>query len=404
MHIPDELTRSTLKIVAADAPAASFVEVPTLKNTQALLANEVCIDTIHEGKWLPESFANIKEVINTAREGKLPPFIKENDWGADQVAYLLAQKLGLPGFSKVNVPRALMDFGRFPGVTKPEGFHHLDRLAINLPAAEHLSFLQKREVLKYYDRTSEVLEKSILGKNLKISVHTYDTHNPAPPTAERTRRPKTSLIYSPKHYLNDARMPYGVFDPLYVDELSEFTADRKLVARMALTLEKELVPVGLNQPYSLPDGSVEVRSQVWNFFDFLQSEFTAEFPEIAADEAYVAVWHMLKDTNFRSGEAEVFRSYIHYFRPAPRGTHFEKLCPLVLEAYEEIGKYLKQNRRQIISRFKFNNPKRLSALVLEVRKDCVWDFRTMQPRWDEIERYTTIIARGIARYFAEDKL
>lgn len=403
MYVPDELTRSMLKIVPADAPAASFMEVPATKNPQAKLANEVSIDTIHEGKWLPESFENIGEIINTPRGNKFSPFLKENDWGADQVAYLLTQKLGLPGFSKVNIPRALMDFGRFPGVTKPDGFHHLDRLAINLPAAEHLSFTQKREILKYYDRTSEVLEKSITGKTLKISVHTYDTHNPAPPTAERTRRPKTSLIYSPKHYLNDARMPYGVFDPLYVDELSEFTADRKLVARLALTLEKEIIPVGLNQPYSLPDGSVEVRSQVWNFFDFLQVKFTEEFPETSQDEAYLAVWHMLKDTNFRSGEAEVFRSYIHYFRPAPRGTHFEALCPLVLEAYEEIGKYLRQNRREIINNFKFNNPKRLSALVLEVRKDCVWNFSTMQPRWDEIERYTTIIARGVARSFAEDK-
>ena len=100
---------------------------------------------------------------------------------------------------------------------------------------------------------------------MKIAIHTYDRY-----IESGTERPATSIMTRSIGYQTESEMPFGLFDPLYPDVLSEFTADRVLRDRISLTLEKKQIPVAHNYPYCLPEGSLEVRYQVWAFFHALQ--------------------------------------------------------------------------------------------------------------------------------------
>lgn len=224
----------------------------------------VVVDSIHGGDVVPERFA---EALGQEAGGELlrceamqQSYRTEKDWGADQVAKMLSAKLGLIGFWRVRIARCLMDFGRFPGETTP-GASHLNRFAINDPSVRFLAHDQKRELLSgFFDPISSQIEALLSDCRLKIAVHTYDRLNET-----GTERPLVSLIYRSQGYQTLNRMPYGVFDHIYPDHLGEFTVDRRLVARISLELEKRGVTVAYNHPYALPEGSVEVRSQVWFF-------------------------------------------------------------------------------------------------------------------------------------------
>ena len=82
-----------------------------------------------------------------------------------------------------------------------------------------------------------------MSKTLKIAIHTYDQYNPAPLEEDKTERPPISIIYRSQAYQENMRMPFGLFDKLYIHELGEFTADRKLAARISLNLEKVFLSV-----------------------------------------------------------------------------------------------------------------------------------------------------------------
>ena len=221
----------------------------------------ILIDVIHDGDWIPEEFTLDENGKPIPEEQFLDAYYYERDWGASMVAGEIASFLGLPGHYSVNVARVLMDFGRFPGPT-PKDADHLHRFALNYPFSKLLSYQQKKRVLEnYYDDISGIMENAISGKDIKIAIHTYDTHNKT-----GTIRPHLSLLTRSFGYQNENEMPYGVFDPLYPDVLAEFTCDRVLRDRISLTLEKIGLPVAHNYPYLLPDGSVEMRSQVWLFF------------------------------------------------------------------------------------------------------------------------------------------
>ena len=69
-------------------------------------------------------------------------------------------------------------------------------------------------------------------------------------------------------------MPFGVFDPLDPDVLGESTCSRTLRDRISLNLKRAGFRVGHNHPYLLPEGCVEVRTQVWYFFRGFQSVLT----------------------------------------------------------------------------------------------------------------------------------
>ncbi|MFT4975838.1 MAG: hypothetical protein ACI8S6_001731, partial [Myxococcota bacterium] len=326
----------------------------------------------------------------------------EKDWGADQVAKMLSAKLGLIGFWRVRIARCLMDFGRFPGETTP-GASHLNRFAINDPSVRFLAHDQKRELLSgFFDPISSQIEALLSDCRLKIAVHTYDRLNET-----GTERPLVSLIYRSQGYQTLNRMPYGVFDHIYPDHLGEFTVDRRLVARISLELEKRGVTVAYNHPYALPEGSVEVRSQVWFFFSFLRQRFHEVHPDCEGEPHFEAVWKMLMDTNLRDARSGMLRDYLHLFRTVSAGQEpFYRACRL---AYERVARFIKEHR--VADDYR-RSPDRASSLAIEIRKDFVWQFRDAacrQPvsgpdgaRLDNIDRITTELARAINIYFRED--
>ena len=386
----------------------------------------VHITAIHSGSVVPAEFKT---------DSRLPEveaaYRREKDWGADLVANAVAKYLGLPEYHRVNIARVLMDFGRFPGATSPTA-NHMERYALSGVFSRRLDRLGQRQVLETcYDPISNYIEELIWPRPeqnrarqiLAVSIHTYDSHNPTPP---HTERPHISLIHTPIGYNRDKRMPFHVFDPIFPANFGESTADPKLISRLALTmstLTRESYPsalretpgfrlrLGFNHPYELPDGSLEVRSQVWSFFRWLRQDFEASSngANTIDKPEYQHIWNMLTDTNLRDSGTVALRSFIHMFRrsvdgpvPGSINTTFRD----VLAAYEHIEWYASSH--QVIDRYR-HDPHRFSTLVIEVRKDLVWRHEGGLPINDDtgaieenIDFIGAALASGIAAYIDDD--
>ncbi len=361
--------------------------------------DNIAIDVIHDGDVIPESFLVDGVGESFATDELQRAFIRERDWGASFVAARLAARLGISSFQRVTTARVLLDFGRFPGITRP-GAPHLRRSAINAPFAGRLRFSQARQVLEeHYDVISEGMDRSIRGKLLKIAIHTYDRYNPS-----GTERPQVSIVSRALGYQMDGELPYGVFDPLYPDILAEFTVDRILPSRVSLTLERLGVPVAHNYPYLLPEGSPEVRHQVWSFFDWLEARFEVEYPHTAEDPAYQMVWRMLKDTNLRQGEAGMLRAYIHRFRRPPE--HYSRAFSDAEDAYRDIERFLQSRNGAIVEEYRFN-PDRPMSFGIEVRKDLIHRFdergNPLTPTPERAIRVADGIADALITYLQDDR-
>jgi hypothetical protein len=358
----------------------------------------VFIDVIHDGNWLPQEFLTDADGQPITLEQIQPDYARERDWGACFVARRLAQSLGLPDYSRVNVARVLMDFARFPGST-PRKAEHLHRFAINYPFSELLSYRQKKRVLEsYYDQVSIGLESRLAGRLVKIAIHTYDQYNES-----GTERPATSLMTRTIGYQTESEMPAGLFDPMYPDVLAEFTSDRVLRDRISLTLEKRQIPVAHNYPYCLPEGSLEVRYQVWAFFRALRDAFESEHPESRSNPSFAMVWEMLLDTNLRSSESEMLRSYMHMYRRAPVGRETE--FDAAAEAYERVRRFC-HRREDVVERYRFS-PLRTSSIAIEVRKDIVCDLGPdgvpVKVKHDNVRLVADALAEAVSTYFRDDR-
>lgn len=401
----------------SDVVPLEFVPIESGKTPPAIAPyrDKIMIYSIHGGDVIPPKFykmlrrnysseSKLREVLNRA-------YCVEKDWGANQVAMELARNLGLPGYWRVNIARVLLDFGRLPGITPSEA-GHLDRYAINYPFSHYLDLDGKRRVLeRCFDAISNVFEREFPGKILTIGMHTYDHRNPTNHYTERgTLRPEVSLIFRSDSFQQLKHMPRGLYDPLYPDLLAESTVDRRLSARISLMMERSGIAVTHNYPYYLPDGCMEVRSQIWDYFQFLRRAFEAKHEETRLDEAYQIVWDMLLDTNLRSSSSEALRSYLHMFRNAPSGR--KVLFRKAQKAYLHVSKFYDDDAENILNRYR-HNPGRQSSLAIEVRKDLVWRFHD-KCTWDpflgpegclheNVERVAGLIARGIETYFREDR-
>ncbi len=382
-------------------PPLEFVPVePDPLPTASRHAPAICIDVIHDGDVIPEEYLVDRDGVPFTHDQVFPAYIRERDWGASFVARRLASRLGLRSFMRVTTARCLLDFGRFPGVTRP-GAPHLRRSAINEPFATRLRFSQARQLLEdHYDVISNGMDRVIRGRKLKIAIHTYDRFNPS-----GTERPQVSIVSRALGYQMDGELPYGVFDPLYPDILAEFTVDRILPSRLSLTLERQGVPVAHNYPYLLPEGSPEVRHQVWSFFDWLETRFQAALPATASDPAYQMVWRMLKDTNMRQGEAGMLRAYIHRFRRPPE--HYARAFSDAEDAYRDIQRFLESDRQGVLQEYRFS-PHRPMSFGIEVRKDLIHELgRNGAPVRLVPERATRIadgIADAVLAYLEEDRI
>lgn len=362
----------------------------------------VSVDVIHDGWILPEPYLTGGDgaPVDTTEE-LVREFEKERDWGASLVAESLAAALHLPSFFRVTTARSLLDFGRFPGITQ-EGADYLRRYAINYPFSQRLGFAEKRSLLEeHYDGISAGMDQLIRGRLLKIGVHTYDEHNPS-----MTRRPAVSLLTRSLGHQEDFELSQGVFDPLFPGQLVEYTADRILRARIALALEEAAIYAADNYPYALPEGSVEVRSQVWFFFQYLRDRFDAAHPPSPEERddprsPRNLVWSMLLDTNLRSSESELLRSYLHMYRRPPSG--LEDVFRRARGVYERIRAFTDADDQALVHAFRASE--RTSSLGLEVRKDIVWHFeggRPVGPRPDAARTIARVIAEAIRTYFGYD--
>lgn len=385
-----------------DVPPIEHVEVepdPDGRPLPASLRDKVTIDVVHDGANVPARFMKPDLSPDEVAEA----FFLERDWGACQIASSLASALHLPGYWRINIARALLDFNRFPGIT-PRFADHMNRFAINQPFADALSHEDKRALLEdYYDVISTETESAIRGRAVKISIHTYDVHN-----VTETRRPAVSILDRSHGYSHRYEIPGGLFDPLFPSELAEYTCDRILRARLGLTLEEAGIAVANNYPYSLPEGSMEIRSQVWFFFQHLKERFLEAHP-LSAEEAEDPkspanlVWRMLLDTNLRSAHSELLRSYLHMFRrPTARRARFEASR----DYYEKLAAFLEANRQSLVVEYK-NSIDRPSSIVLEVRKDLVFDFdgkRAVAPRVEDAKMLARVMAQAIDTYFETDRV
>lgn len=389
---PSDLDGTFLKKSPLDEAPMRLVENIAYSG-ENVMAPHIAIDSVHGGDHIPAPYWHLFD----RKPDRLEAYIREKDWGANQVAYELTQLLDLPGFHKVELARALLDYNRFPGVTSPrQPKAHLNRFCLNPPVSEELLPDEVRDILgNQYDAISKGYEEFTSKTTLKISIHTYDTHNPG----ANTKRPATSILYRSLDYQEQSQMPPGIFDPLFIDELAEFTADRRLVNRLGLTLEKANLAMAYNYPYLMPSGCIEVRAQVWSFFRYFREMFEADHPETKDNVYYKHVWNMLSDTNLRDGNSQMLRSYIHKFRHPPAG--YEEFCHLGSQAYQHLSAYMDLHRKAIRRNYRYH-PYRLSCIAIEVRKDLVWDFRNMMPRVDNVKRVAGLLAEGIQKYFKDD--
>ncbi len=357
----------------------------------------VMIDTVHDGAYIPAEFLEDEDGRIIGAERFRDAYERERDWGASMVAGFLAAALGMRGFYQVNIARVLMDFGRFPGVTGPDA-EHLSRYAINYPFSQLLSYEKKKHLLEsYYDVISASTDAVVRDRMIKIAIHTYDPVNPS-----GVQRPHVSLINRSSSIQDHGALQRGLFDPMYPDVLAEFTADRVLLSRISLTLEKHGVPVAHNYPYCLPEGSIEVRSQVWFYFNYLRRRFLAQYPETEGLPGYRRVWAMLMDTNLRSTESEALRSHLHMFRRAPPGREAEFRA--ARDAYRAVCAFVREHPR-IVNEYRFS-PERPSSLGIEVRKDLVWEFdgqRPVRPRPENARAIAESLAEAIAIYLSQDR-
>ena len=360
--------------------------------------DQIVIDVIHDGHWLPEEFLVDATGAPIALEAIRDDFIRERDWGAGLVAQRLAGRLGLSGAVRINVARVLMDFGRFPGSTPPHA-DHLGRFAINYPFSELLSYQQKKRLLeRYYDGVSTLMEERLRGKRIKIAIHTYDRYN-----RSGTERPATSLMTRSIAYQTSSELPGGLFDPLYPDILAEFTSDRVLRDRISLTLEKAGVPVAHNYPYCLPEGSLEVRYQVWAYFCALRQAFERAHPETRAQDNFTMIWEMLQDTNLRSSTSDTLRGFLHMYRRAPEG--FTAVFEAAADAYAQVRAFLEEQGDGFIEAYRFS-PKRTSSIAIEVRKDIACalgaDGMPTHVHAEHVNRVADRIAEAVVIYLEED--
>jgi hypothetical protein len=374
------------ELVAVEAAGEPALPAP--------LRSRLLVHTVHDGGVIPERFGSRVDPAALAET-----HIRERDWGANLVAESIARAAGLRGYGRVNIARAVLDFNRFPGSTPPGNHHPLERLAINPPFSDALRHPEKMDLLDIYDAISDRYERLLPEQLMLIGVHTYDEHNPS-----ATSRPHLSIVNQPLGYHRHARMSHGVFDPIYPDVLGESTSSRILRDRMSLNLERSGYRVSSNHPYALPEGSIEVRSQVWFFFSFVKQHFTSAHPETDGDPAFDLVWRMLLNTNMRVAEPEALRGYLHRFRtPAPEQA---ELFGRALAAYEQVCGFVDEG---LVREYR-RSPDRPSSLALEVRKDLLCELdesgrprpatESMRARAAEIGE---IVAGAIKTFFEVDR-
>ena len=373
------------------------MNLPTARVPQARGA---LVFTIHDGNQVPRDLFGKRTEEVMAGPAVEKAYVRERDWGANLVARHLAREIGSASYVRINLARAIMDFGRFPGCSSV-GAEYLRRHAVFPPIEQLLSEEQRHQLLaRYYDRASQDFVQHFSNKLITVAVHSYD-----PTNSSGTRRPEVGLVTRSLEYQLNSTMPPYIFDPLFPPELCEATCQRLVTYQALADLERGGCYTALNYPYIMPEGSVEIRAQVWFFFRYLRREFSRAFPETLSDPAYQRVWQMLLDVVRRSVEAERLRGTLHRYREAPGGS--ESLFARARKAYGEITRFLTLHRADLLDRYRFTG-ERLSCLGIEIRKDLICEVDPERGFWglrddaDEVARkIASRIAPAVRSYLAE---
>jgi predicted N-formylglutamate amidohydrolase len=192
--------------------------------------------SIHDGDLVPPVFA-------ADATGEV--FARERDFGADAVAESVARALGVGSRLRVRLARSVLDAGRSFGCDDGRA-GHTSRLAVPAAIASHAD----RESLSWLERAHARIEETIAGhvatagpSPIAIGIHTYD-----PVNADGTARPELSLLDLPESVARGA-----------LDFLPRATAVAANLDRLMDALARHGFTVRRNDPYLLPDGSLEVR-------------------------------------------------------------------------------------------------------------------------------------------------
>lgn len=383
--------------IVEDLEPVEFVPVQGLGVSPSPHEEDILVFTIHDGNQVPRHLWGDRSEEVLAREDVHQAYIRERDWGANRVAENLARRLGLSGYLRVNLARFILDFGRFPG-TSAVGEGYLQRHAMFPPVEHLLSEDAIHDVLAhYYDGISRVLTEHFATKRITLGVHTYDPLN-----VTGTERPKISLVTRSLEYQVSSTIPAYIFDPLFPSILCEATSDRALTYQILLDLEKAGHHTALNYPYVMPEGSVEIRAQVWFFFRHLRRHFTRTFPETRERLEYQRVWQMLLDVTRRSSDCEQLRAYLHRYRAAPVG--LESIFSKARAAYTRIQEFLGTHRHALVEGYRYA-PERPSCIGIEIRKDLLsWidaDLGTVEPHPTAdtfVQEVSGIFAQSVLEY------
>lgn len=258
----------------------------------------VMVDTIHNGRVIPEGIMN--EIVNNDafRHEMQEGYVEERDWGACLIAESIARHLRLESFYEVQTARCVLDFGRFPGISRPWSAH-LDRLSVSGSVAPFVRKHCPAEVLGYYTGIADQMEVAIEerfrrsaeyrsrveqepitetqrlreSRFVRIAVHTFDEYG-----RDKLRRPKVGLIHRSRSIADSGHLPDGVFSRHFPDELARFSADRLLKNCLSCAFEKNYIPEISDWPYMLPEGCVELRVLAWLWLRYLRAVFEEQVP------------------------------------------------------------------------------------------------------------------------------
>ena len=139
---------------------------------------------------------------------------------------------------------------------------------------------------------------------------------------------------------------------------------------------------------------MEVRAQVWYFFDYVRQRFEREFPATQSRSAYRLVWMMLLNTNLRLAEAESLRGYLHRYRKVLKGQ--ERRFEDARRAYERVADFVRNS--SVITDYR-RSSRRPSNIAFEVRKDLVCSLQDgrLEDLTPEQEQNATQIGRVVAK-------
>jgi hypothetical protein len=220
-------------------------------------AGNLVLHVIHDGDVVPAQFAELTEDAK-AKADLDETFVRERDFGAGLVAAAAAQALSLPHWLRVRLARCVLDAGRFFGI-ETSGADPLDRLAIEARIASRLDDDGLDHLAECHARIESTILDALLDTSetprVAIGVHTYDPRN-----ADGSKRPEVAVLSVPRSIALNRAVIARYRDPVLRSADLPQTAEARFVDALIAELKAQNFKVGRNDPYHLPDGSLEVRA------------------------------------------------------------------------------------------------------------------------------------------------